>query len=168
MSDSNDRLERLKSRLIEAEVLAQCGLGFTNSQCLDYVKTLIKDFYRVTDSGEFETTDRTPLNPDLKPMPIEDLGGWLHEVHPYLFKQSATPGVSNAQTVAAPPNKSEMSLAEKCQFIRANGEQAFLDLPASPTAAKPLSEKRRSEMSPAERARLIRELGSAAYMDLPA
>lgn len=61
-----------------------------------------------------------------------------------------------------------MTLAEKCEFIRANGEQAFLDLPNNPVAAKPLAERPRSTWSVEEKADFVRRHGAEEYFKIPA
>lgn len=170
MTDS-DRMAHLKERLLATEIMAQMP-DLINAHAVEFVAGLMKNWYTITNDGEFETTSETPLSTtDLRPMPVSEVSQYLHSEHSYLFRQSVPSGNSNASTKAAPPptlNRAEMSIAEKADYIHRHGEQAYLSLPASPTEAKPLAEKRRSEMSIEERTQLIRERGSEFYMSLPA
>lgn len=172
MSDSSEKLERLKTTLLQTEILAQFGGSLVSPEATEFVANLMKNWYTITNDGTFETTNETLLSTmDLRPMPVDQIGDYLRVKHGYLFRQFGTPGVSNAQTVAPPPpplNRAEMSVAERSAFIRKYGQKEYLSLPENAAAARPLAERRRSEMSNEERARLIRERGAAFYMGLPA
>lgn len=102
-------------------------------------------------------------------MKVGEVGDYLRQKHAYLFRESGTPGVSNAVTKEAPsPNKAGMSLEEKCQFIRTHGEQAFLNLLDNAVTAKPLTERPRSSWTAEEKAGFVRRFGSKAYFEIPA
>lgn len=167
---SGERLARLKDRLVETELLAQVGAGFVNPNCLNYAKSLVKDFYKINDSGEFETTGNTPLDPmNLQPMPINELGSYLQEMHPYLFKPEASTGTSSATTAPPPPpNRAEMDLAARCAYIRAHGQAAYEALPSNPVEAKPLAERPRSTWTMEQKADFIHRFGMDNYLAIPA
>lgn len=168
MSDSHERLQKLKETLLQTEILAQFGGSLVSPEASEFVANLMRNWYAIDNDGRFETNDETPLGMDLKPLPVDQIGNYLREKHDYLFRESRPAFVSNATTVAPPPpNKAQMSLAEKCQFIRVNGEQAFLDLPNDPVAAQPLAERPRSSWSVEEKADFVRRFGSEAYLALP-
>lgn len=171
MTDSNnDRLTRMKQRLLETEILAQMP-DLVNAHATEFVANLMRGWYQITDNGEFEPTDQVPLRTrDFQPTPVAEISDYLHSEHAYLFRQSAPAGVSNAVTKEAPPpalNRAEMTVAERSAFIRKYGQKEYLSLPENPTAAKPLAERRRSEMSTEEKARIIRERGAALYEAIP-
>lgn len=168
---SAERLAQLKDRLIETEILAQVGAGFVNPHCLGYAKSLVKDFYTVSDSGEFVTTGRTPLDPrDLQPMAVSELGAWLQETHGYLFRPETPSGASTAATAAPapPPNRAEMDLAARCAYIRAHGQAAYEALPSTPVEAKPLAERPRSTWTMEQKADFIHRFGMENYLSIPA
>lgn len=109
MSESSERLEQLKSRLLQTEILCQCP-DLVNETANDYISNLMRGWYSIDNEGQFVPTDQTPLRTqDFKPMDVSEIGDYLRLTHPYLFRQQTTPGVSNATTVTPLPNKSEMT-----------------------------------------------------------
>lgn len=169
MIDSNNRLSEMKRRLLETELLCQC-YDLVSPNASDYVSSLVREWFEINDNGEFIQTASTALRTsDLRPMDISEIGDHLRQTHPYLFKQSAAPGISSAVTKAPPPpNKAEMDLATRCAYIRAHGQEAYEALPNSPTEAKPLTERPRSVWTTEEKADFVRRHRAEEYFKIPA
>lgn len=161
-------MSSLKAQLMRTEILCQCP-DLVNQNASDYVAGLIQQWYTINDDGEFVQTDETPLRTqDFRPMDVAEIGDYLRQTHPYLFK-SGPAGSSVAETKEPPPpNKAEMDVAARCAYIRAHGEAAYQALPDNPVQALPLAERPRSSWTVEERARFIREHGQDAYLSLPA
>lgn len=171
MSESSERLVRMKERLLQTEILCQCP-DLVNETASDYIAGLMRGWYSIDEDGQFVQTDSTPLRTqDFKPMAVDEIGEYLRLTHPYLFKPSRPTGSSTAQTKEPPPpalSRDRMSVAEKVQFIRQHGQQSYLSLPETATAALPLAERPRSTWTAAEKADYVHRFGMDAYLALPA
>lgn len=161
-------MSTLKDQLLRTEILCQCP-DLVNQNASDYIAGLIRQWYTITDDGEFQQTDQTPLRTqDFKPMPVDEIGDYLRQAHGYLFK-SGPSGNSVAPTKEPPPpNRAEMDLAARCAYIRAHGQAAYETLPNNPTEAKPLAERPRSTWTMEQKADYIHRFGMDNYLAIPA
>lgn len=168
--DNTSNTSSLKELVFDLALRGAIAGQLQSQDALPFLKSIVRECYDISPDGEILANDKTPLGLDNRPLAIEQIGEHLRSKHGYLFQpESAQP--SGIQAPAPKPaqqkSRSEMSVAEKADFIRIHGQDAFFDLPADPIAAIPLNEKSRSQMTMEERAAVIREKGSEFYLSLP-
>lgn len=166
---TDDTTDPLLERIFDLALTSSLTGEMHSAQAIPFLRSVTRELYSISPDGEIQANDRTPLDFNHQALPIERISEYLRAAHPYLFRQESTPS-SNVQAPAPAPrpkSRSEMTLAEKADFIRVHGQDAFFDLPADPIAAIPLNEKRRSQMTMEEKASIIREKGSEFYLGLP-
>lgn len=166
MTDNSSNLREL---VFDLSLQSAVATQLHSQDSLPFIRSVIRQFYDVSADGQIVPNDQAPLTFDNRPMEIEQIAEYLRHKHAYLFKEESASSSSVQAPAPKPVQKSraEMSISERCDFIRRYGNDAYFDLPADPVAAIPVEQKKRSEMTLEERCAIIHERGSTFYEALP-
>lgn len=96
---------------------------------LPHVQRNVAEWFTVDDAGRIIPTDRAPLWPKAEKLTLELLKDYLLETSPFYFVPAAGGGATKG-TSTITRKRSEMSVAEKAEFIRQRGQSEYLKLPA--------------------------------------
>jgi hypothetical protein len=95
---------------------------------LSSAQLMVRDWFTVTDKGAIAPTEQAPITAS-GPLRLEDLQGHLQKTMPFLFQTPGSPSNRYISNNYAPTlKKSQMSSAEKADYIRKHGGDAYRHL----------------------------------------